>query len=143
MQGWTRKGLGNMRERRTAVGGHNDITAAQRAECLARTLHGDHAANAEYMAAAEAHRLISDAEAHRAEVVVELWHGCEHLRRQLVADGLGHFAHQKWLAGEQRRKPMLDAQRSALVKLYTTFSSLPPVRPSTRNEDSFPFQLMD
>ena len=74
----------------TAVRLHNHIASAQRAMTLFRSLHHNHAADAEHMAAPKPDRLVADAEADRTGVIAQLWDNGDNFIRQLSAHEFRH-----------------------------------------------------
>lgn len=74
----------------TAVRLHDHIPSAQRAMALFRSLHHNHAADAEHMAAPKPDRLVADAEADRTGVIAQLRDNGDNFIRQLSAHEFRH-----------------------------------------------------
>lgn len=74
----------------TAVRLHDHIPSAQRAMALFRSLHHNHAADAEHMAAPKPDWLVADAEADRTGVITQLRDDGEDFIRQLSAHEFRH-----------------------------------------------------
>lgn len=109
----------NNHELLTYVGFHYDLSPAQRTVLAPRPLHYNQTANAEDMAASQSNRLVCYVEAHRTEVIVQMWNPREHVLGQFEANSFRHGLCQKRFSRYEFGKLLLYTQRSAFIEFCT------------------------
>lgn len=103
---------------RTTRSFHNDITSAQRAMVLLRSLHYNEASDAKDVFAYQSDRFEGNAEADRAQVVVDLWYDWQQLFLDSEAGCFCQILGYEWLFGEHCRQVALCVQCRPLVEFF-------------------------